>query len=157
MSVTKDYKVFGDNISLSPSVKWDWSDESAGTRIFEAINSDITGCSDFSIVRITRDTEEECDKEINGQISDGYFEDKNVDKIMDLTHRDKDIVSMKKKKADELWEKFADIPIDPETERIEEPFTSFDIGTHKEKIWHWFEDTFDISVHELIYSDDKEK
>lgn len=52
----------------------------------------------------------------------------------------------------ELWGKFGDIPMNPETECIEEPFMHFPIGTHREEIWYWFEETFNVSVADLMYS-----
>lgn len=50
----------------------------------------------------------------------------------------------------DLWEEFGDIPMDPETEEIEESWKHFLPGTHREDIWHWFEEHFDISVAELM-------
>ncbi len=50
-----------------------------------------------------------------------------------------------KKKAKQLWTKLGEIEVD-EKECILTPFLDFDIGTHRETIWHWFEDTFDVSV-----------
>lgn len=52
----------------------------------------------------------------------------------------------KKKIAAFLWEKFGDVPMDPDSEKIEVAWNGFDPGTHREDIWHWFEETFDISV-----------
>ena len=46
----------------------------------------------------------------------------------------------------ELWREFGDIPMNPDTECIEEEWSDFSIGTHREEIWHWFEETFNISV-----------
>lgn len=46
----------------------------------------------------------------------------------------------------ELWREFGDIPMNPDTECIEEEWNDFSIGTHREEIWHWFEETFNISV-----------
>lgn len=43
--------------------------------------------------------------------------------------------------ADELWELLGDTPINDDGE-IDEPFLTFPIGTQREEIWHWFEDTF---------------
>lgn len=45
----------------------------------------------------------------------------------------------------DLWDLLGDIPID-EDECIEESFLSFEIGTDREDIWHWFEGKFDLSV-----------
>lgn len=47
-----------------------------------------------------------------------------------------------------LWLEFGDIPMDPETECIEMEWYGFPAGTHREVIWHWFEDTYDVSVAE---------
>ncbi len=50
-----------------------------------------------------------------------------------------------------LWEEFGDVPMNPDTEEIEEGWRDFPIGTHREKIWHWFEENFNISVADLMY------
>lgn len=56
------------------------------------------------------------------------------------------IVDMKLVK--ELWNDFGDVPINSETECIEDFWGQFVPGDHREKIWHWFEDTFYVSVAE---------
>jgi hypothetical protein len=41
-----------------------------------------------------------------------------------------------------LWKQFGDIPTvfaGEEVDTIEEPFLEFQVGTHREKVWHWFE------------------
>lgn len=40
---------------------------------------------------------------------------------------------------EELWAKFGDVPMNPETECIEEPFMGWGVGIHREEIWHWFD------------------
>lgn len=52
------------------------------------------------------------------------------------------------KKAETLWLEFGDLPMDPESECIECDWLSFPAGTHREEIWHWFEETFCLSVAE---------
>lgn len=52
----------------------------------------------------------------------------------------------------ELWEEFGDVPMNPETECIEVAWCGFPKGTHREDIWHWFESTFGVAVHDLMYS-----
>lgn len=47
-----------------------------------------------------------------------------------------------------LWSKFGDVPMNPETECIEEEWNGFPAGTHREQIWFWFENTFNVSVAE---------
>lgn len=48
----------------------------------------------------------------------------------------------------DLWLEFGDVPMDPETECIEEEWNGFPAGTNREEIWHWFEETFGVSVAE---------
>ena len=45
-----------------------------------------------------------------------------------------------------LWMEFGDVPMDGETECIETSWQGFPAGTHREEIWHWFEERFDLSV-----------
>lgn len=40
------------------------------------------------------------------------------------------------------------MPMDPVTEYIENEWHGFKAGTHREAIWHWFEQTFNLSVAE---------
>jgi len=47
-----------------------------------------------------------------------------------------------------LWAEFGDVPMNPETECIEMPWLLFPAGTHREEIWHWFEEAFGVSVAE---------
>lgn len=55
---------------------------------------------------------------------------------------------------EDLWLEFGDIPMNPCLEIIEQPWHGFPAGTHRETIWHWFEDEFEISVAEdLMYPD----
>lgn len=56
-----------------------------------------------------------------------------------------------------LWDQFEDIPMNPHLEITEQPWHSFPAGTHRETIWHWFENEFHISVAEdLMYETDDE-
>lgn len=89
MAVTRTWKVYGadghrQRVSFSPSVKYDWSDERLGTRILEVRNSDITGTNDYTVVRITRDSAEECERELEGQITDGLFENSRVGRVEEV-------------------------------------------------------------------------
>ena len=49
---------------------------------------------------------------------------------------------------EEIWFEFGDIAMNPETECIEESWNGFPAGTHREEIWHWFEETFNLCVAE---------
>jgi len=44
-----------------------------------------------------------------------------------------------------LWAELGDIPIN-EDEELEERFLHFDKGTHREEVWHWLEDEYNISI-----------
>lgn len=52
---------------------------------------------------------------------------------------------------EELWEQLEDVPMNPETECIEEPYIGFNAGTHREEIWHWFDDRHSKWVYYLMY------
>lgn len=64
----------------------------------------------------------------------------------ELDYNEEIIKFTNKELAKELWECFGNVPMNPETEEIEEEWNGFSVGTHREEIWHWFEETFDISV-----------
>ena len=52
---------------------------------------------------------------------------------------------------EELWAELEDVPMDPDTECIEAPFLHFPAGTHREDIWHWFDDRHSEGVSHLLY------
>lgn len=86
---TRTWKVYGDDghrqrESFNTSYKWDFSDDKCGVRIIEVENSDKTGTNDYSIIRISRNTAEECYSELKGQISDGIFENSRVGEIVEI-------------------------------------------------------------------------
>lgn len=56
----------------------------------------------------------------------------------------------------DLWDDLGDVPMNPETEEIEQQWRHFPPGTFREDIWHWFEEEFDISVAEIITSSIKD-
>lgn len=58
---------------------------------------------------------------------------------------------------EEFWSRFGDVPMDPETERMEDDFLSFPQGTHREEIWHWFDKRHSKGVAFLLYGETKEK
>lgn len=85
--VTKTWKVYGEEghrqrESFAPSYRYDFSNETDGTRIIEGENSDKTGTNEYSVVHITRDTEDECEAEMEGQITDGIFENSRTGKVI---------------------------------------------------------------------------
>jgi hypothetical protein len=55
-----------------------------------------------------------------------------------------------------LWDQFSDIPMNPETECIEERWMDFPVGTPREDVWIWFEAMFNVSVHDLMYGGEED-
>ncbi len=101
MTITKTWKVYGrdghrQRMSFGESVSWDWSDKNFGTRILEVDTCEKTGTNDYVIVRITRNTSEECDRELSGQITDGYFENAAVGKIVEIDGNEERFERLKK-------------------------------------------------------------
>lgn len=88
MAVTKTWKIYGmdghrQRESFNKSCKYDFS-ENGKVRILEVKNSDKTGTNDYSIIRITRNSSEECEEELHGQLSDGIFENSRVGKVVEI-------------------------------------------------------------------------
>lgn len=87
--ITRAWKVYGadghrQKESFNHSNRYDFSGDN-GTRIIEVQNADVTGTNEYSILKITRDTAEECQKEMEGQISDGIFENVRVGIIEEVS------------------------------------------------------------------------
>lgn len=61
------------------------------------------------------------------------------------TLRERDI------ELEKLWKQFEDLPMDPDTQKIEEPFLSFPAGTDREDIWHWFDERHSKGISYLLY------
>ena len=86
--ITRAWKVYGveghrQRESFNPSYLHDWT-EGDNIRKIEVENSDKTGTNEYSIIRITRNTAEECEDELNGQISDGIFENSRVGEVVEI-------------------------------------------------------------------------
>lgn len=88
MEVTRTWKVYGadghrQKVSFTPSAAYDWSSE-GDIRKVALENADMTGTNEYTIIRITRNTAEECERELDGQISDGFFENCVVGKVIEV-------------------------------------------------------------------------
>lgn len=80
--VSVNFKVYGipkhsQRESFAPSERHDFS-TADNVRILETFNSDRTGTNDYNIIRITRDTREECFVEFRWQLSDGLYENSEL-------------------------------------------------------------------------------
>lgn len=88
MSVTRAWKVYGleghrQRESFNPSCSYNWT-EGEDIRKIEVENSDKTGTNEYSLIRITRNTPGECERELRGQISDGVFENSRVGEVIEI-------------------------------------------------------------------------
>lgn len=54
---------------------------------------------------------------------------------------------------EELWSQLADVTMDPETERLLEPFMGWGVGVSRDEIWHWFDRRHSKGIGHLLYSD----
>lgn len=86
--MTKAWKVFGENghrqrESFEKSYTYDFS-KANDIRIISVFNSDATGTNDYSLVVITRETAELCKEELEGQLSDGIFENSRTGNIEEV-------------------------------------------------------------------------
>lgn len=85
-TVTRAWKVYGNpghrqRESFGPSIAFKMYE---GNCFVEVENSDKTGTNEYSIVRITGDSAEECEHRLDGQISDGIFENSRVGHVEEI-------------------------------------------------------------------------
>ena len=59
-------------------------------------------------------------------------------------------LSLDDKKLEFLWEEFGDVLVDDD-ECILDDFLGFECGTHREEIWHWFDERHSKGVAFLMY------
>ena len=90
--VTRAWKVYGadghrQRESFYESQSYDWSEDGDIRRV-EVENADKTGTNDYTIVRITRNTAEECEREFFGQLYDGIFETSRTGRIEEITDQE---------------------------------------------------------------------
>ena len=57
---------------------------------------------------------------------------------------------------EQLWQNFADVPMNPDTEKMEAWFLHFSAGTDREDIWKWFDQHHSKGVAYLLYDADDE-
>lgn len=56
--------------------------------------------------------------------------------------------------VEELWNALEDVPMNPETERMEKPFLIFPANTPREEIWNWFDRHHSKGVAYLLYGEE---
>lgn len=55
-----------------------------GVCIIEVENADKTGTNEYAVVKITCENAEECKRELDGQISDGIFENYRTGAVVEI-------------------------------------------------------------------------
>lgn len=83
-------------------------------------------------------------------MSEFFFKVVTGDSVLFITRDEHFHISLSEVKdevIDTLWEELGNVPVN-EDDEIDVKFLQFDAGTHREDIWHWFENTFNISVGE---------
>ncbi len=86
--VEKRFKVYGasghrQRESFDESYTLDFS-EGNNVRIIEVRNSDVTGTNEYSVIDICRNTIEEVYAELEGQLSDGIFENCTIGRVEEV-------------------------------------------------------------------------
>ena len=61
------------------------------------------------------------------------------------TLRDRD------ERLEKLWRQFFEVYVNPDTECLGEEFQGWPAGTHREEIWHWFDQRHSEGVYYLLY------
>lgn len=104
-AVSKAWRVYGipghrQRESFSPSCFYEYAEtyknfvSAAGTNPYAGLielyffNSDITGTNDYAIILVIAESAEICEKELDGQISDGAFENARVGAVEELTEEE---------------------------------------------------------------------
>ena len=88
--------------SYAPSKDWDFSADGK-TRRIQVLNADKTGTNYYSIIRITRDTAEECEAEFLGQLDDGIFEGSRVGSYEEIIEGEEIAIYRVKPEYYDLW------------------------------------------------------
>ena len=88
MSATRAWKVYGakghiQKASKGKSVVWDFSAWD-NCRHITILREDITQTNDYVIIIITRESASGCLSELEGQLSDGFFESYKTGKVEEM-------------------------------------------------------------------------
>lgn len=90
MAVTRTWRVYGSlghrqRESFKESYSYDFTGKyGRGLCRIDVENSDKTGTNDYTVIRITTDSAEECQRELDGQVSDGIFENSRTGEIVEI-------------------------------------------------------------------------
>lgn len=89
MNVTRAWRVYGaeghrQRESFSASHEITFSREEWATCKIAVLNADVTGTNEYSLVIITGESAEACERRLMGQVDDGVFENCRVGKVKEL-------------------------------------------------------------------------
>lgn len=158
--ITRTWKVNGfegrQRASFAPSAKYDWS-SNGKTRIVEVLNSDKTGTNDYSIIRITRDTADECFLELDGQLSDGIFENCRVGAVTEITDKINDLAEELLDFTEETFCEWTDEAKKRGYEHIESYLNDYAHGLNESREWGLNEAETDTVVEVAIQKYEKER
>ena len=142
MAVTRAWKIYGKDghrqrESFGESYRLDFTEDS-NVRILEVLNSDITGTNEYSIAIITRNTAEECESTLFGQIDDGAFENSRTGKeeeipLSELEKFDRSTVITKHMHSSAKKKKY--MCVDKKTRKVLAAQVSYDTMTVKDFIF----------------------
>ena len=45
-----------------------------------------------------------------------------------------------------LWDEFSNVPVDEDTDTIDDSFYIWEIGTDKSDVWHWLDDNHSLGL-----------
>ncbi len=89
-------------------------------------------------------------------VTEGKMEYPEYSLVMD-TICEFDTLAERDKELEALWDKFGDVPMNPDTEKMKEPFIHFPAGTDREDIWHWFDERHSKGVAYLLHCGNAER
>lgn len=89
MSVTRAWRVYGaeghrQRESFAASHEFVCSREAGEESLVTVLNADVTGTNEYSLVIVTGESAEACERELLAQVDDGTFENCRVGKVKEL-------------------------------------------------------------------------
>lgn len=121
---TRTWKVYGkeghtQRESYNSSAVYDFTEDD-NIRVIEVLNADYTHTTSYTVVRITRNSAEECKNELLGQLTDGIFENSGTGAVQEVFE-----ISEKEAARDALASLMM-IDLEEYNERVEEARTDYD-------------------------------
>ena len=87
---------------------------------------------------------------LNGMHQSGKINNADYNLLFDAL-TEIDTLAERDRELEELWAQLEDIPMDPDTECLEEPFMLWEAGVDRETVWHWFDERYSKGIVGLLY------